>query len=743
MSDGDNISIKPTESILSDELLYLCLSESLSVEGLHEIIERHQSNRLVRDYDFFLVACCNVRVTEGIIRCLLEYFPAAIRVNTDDYGCPSLLHVACGDMKNVTPGIVQLLIDAAPDSVRSEDLSGLMPLHYLCMNINLDETAGSAILKLLIKKCPEAVRHETTCDDDQTRSLPIHIACESKKSPDFCRLLIDAYPGSERIAAQQLSEGFPDPNQILDVEGALPLHYACRNNTVATVQYLYKLYPDAINHATTNGHYPIHAAIRRMSYSDNATDAVDIVRFLLDCDSKMASLEVEVSGKPLLIWACCEKYSDSNLNAALQVINLLYDACPESARKGDRNGMMPLHYHCLRQKDETTAIEILRLLLEKDPEAVCSADKGSLGNLPIHIAGGLNSLEYCRVLIEAYPGSERMTNLRSALPFHFACGTNAVATVEYLYKLYPDAINHAAEEGHYPIHYAISGMDHRNNTTAAVGIVKFLLDCDPNVKFQKLNGTSLLQFACHWGLRQGYNDSTIQAGIQMIKVIYDAHPEEIEHRRISSDIQCYHQQVRAFINSQLVYSRQAKDHRLMTTPDDNGQLPLHRALQNNVRLGSIKLLVKGNPSAVLSPDISGALPLHIACQHHDSANSVMQHLVTLDATTLEAVDRDGNTALHLACRGARHEIIAMLLEKYDNVSVSKRNADKKLPIDLLWESNEVLDRESIEYTESVFRLLRAYPEMMMNCNVNLKREHQTTSDDCSSQNGKKRKSEAA
>ena len=180
----------------------------------------------------------------------------------------------------------------------------------------------------------------------------------------------------------------------------------------------------------------------------------------------------------------------------------------------------------------------------------------------------------------------------------------------------------------------------------------------------------------------------------------------------------------------------------MTTPDHNGRLPLHTALQNNVRLGSIKLLVKGNPSAVLSPDISGATPLHIACQHHDSANSVMQHLVTLDATTLEAVDRDGNTALHLACRGARHEIIAMLLEKYNNVSVSNRNADKKLPIDLLWESNEVLDRESIEYTESIFRLLKAYPEVMMNCTVNLKREHQTTSDVCSSQNGKKRKFDA-
>ncbi|KAK1734168.1 hypothetical protein QTG54_015171 [Skeletonema marinoi] len=149
----------------------------------------------------------------------------------------------------------------------------------------------------------------------------------------------------------------------------------------------------------------------------------------------------------------------------------------------------------------------------------------------------------------------------------------------------------------------------------------------------------------------------------------------------------------------------------MMTPDSNGQLPLHTALQNNVRLGSIKLLVKGNPSAIRTVDTNFALPLHVACQHHDSI-TIIQYLLGLDMRTLRAVDYDDNTALHYACRGARHEIIALLLEKYEAVSVSKRNAQKKVPIDLLWESNEE-DRESVEYTESVFRLLKAYPETLM------------------------------
>eukprot|EP00984_Skeletonema_dohrnii_P023860 scaffold12953_cov123-Skeletonema_dohrnii-CCMP3373.AAC.15 len=247
---------------------------------------------------------------------------------------------------------------------------------------------------------------------------------------------------------------------------------------------------------------------------------------------------------------------------------------------------------------------------------------------------------------------------------------------------------------------------------------------------QKRGRKSLLHCACN----RVYNDSTIDAALEIIKAIYDAHPEAIEENRIASVIQSWHERVREFIHSQLFYARQAKNHYQMTTPESYGQLPLHAALQINVRLGSIKLIVKGHPPAVQSPDNSGALPLHIACQHHESAD-VIQYLVGLDTSTLDAVDGDGNTALHLACHFARHEIIALLLDKFDAVSVSKRNSHKKLPIDLLWESNEVEDKESVEYTESVFRLLTAYPETVMNIGI----QKQSASANCPSPNGKKRK----
>ena len=96
---------------------------------------------------------------------------------------------------------------------------------------------------------------------------------------------------------------------------------------------------------------------------------------------------------------------------------------------------------------------------------------------------------------------------------------------------------------------------------------------------------------------------------------------------------------------------------------------------------------------------------------------------------------DSNTALHYACSGAKYDFIAMLLKKYDVISVSKRNANGKLPTHFLWESNVVEDRESIEYTEGIFRLVKAYPETVMNYNGNMKQPADTDAN----QNGKKRK----
>ncbi len=412
-----------------------------------------------------------------------------------------------------------------------------------------------------------------------------------------------------------------------------------------------------------------------------------------------------------------------NKNATLGMVKLLIDAYPESLHRANIYGWIPLHRFCgNKDLDETVGLEILKLLLEKYPESVrhAASSRGIRGisdSLPLHVAAGFQSPEFCRILIEAYPGSERTGGNHGSLPFHRSCQWNTVATVEYLYKLYPESISVANNNGQYPIHFVIRSLKYRedDDPEAVIEVLQFLLDCNTDVALQK-HGE---KFPLYWVCDEATSDNTQLLNayyIEILQVLYDAHPEAIKEDEITSNVDSFCQEVQTFVNNQLIHARQATDHRVMTTPDESGQLPLHRALRDNATLGSIKLLVKGNPSAVQTVDNSGTLSVHLACQHHGSP-SVVEYLIDLNSSTLEMKDRWQNTVLHHACRGANHVMIAFLLEKYDAAFVSTNNSSKQLPIDLLFDSETVSDREGIEYMENIYRLIRANPETVMGCDI--------------------------
>ncbi len=426
-----------------------------------------------------------------------------------------------------------------------------------------------------------------------------------------------------------------------------------------------------------------------------------------------------------------------NKNVTLGMVQILFDTFPDSLLHENNYGFMPLHVLCDNKNlDNDLAVDILKLLFEKFPESVRHAARYDI--LPLLPAAGFHSPEFCRILIEAYPGSERMGTFNGILPFHSACALNTVATAKYLYQLYPESINVTSNDGSFPIHHVISGLKNRINPETAVEVTQFLLDCNPSVVLQECNGKIPFIHLHHWICENegeiNENRSCLSACLKILQILYDAYPDVIEDNGVISNVGRSHAEVRIFIHTQLAYARQAKDRNIMNTRDEIGKLPLHRAFYDDIPLGSIMLLVKGNPSAISCADNRGMIPLHSACLHHKTP-AVVEYLINLDPTSLRAIDFDDNTALHHACRGANYATIALLIEKYGAISVSKRNAHGQLPIDLLFASNVVSDREDVEYTGSIFRLLRAYPATVMNCIPNTT----TTSHSDSKLSGKKRK----
>lgn len=68
--------------MLALELWRYVQSESLSEEGLREFFERHRiTGENVDEKEIFFAMCFRGKINEGIIRCFLEYFPAAANFN--------------------------------------------------------------------------------------------------------------------------------------------------------------------------------------------------------------------------------------------------------------------------------------------------------------------------------------------------------------------------------------------------------------------------------------------------------------------------------------------------------------------------------------------------------------------------------------------------------------------------------------------------------------------------------------
>ena len=80
--------------------------------------------------------------------------------------------------------------------------------------------------------------------------------------------------------------------------------------------------------------------------------------------------------------------------------------------------------------------------------------------------------------------------------------------------------------------------------------------------------------------------------------------------------------------------------------------------------------------------------------------------------TMHVCDVNKDYPLHYACRAANLNVIRYLVGRTS--LVSERNAANKLPFHLLLEfEDDQVNRESPEFTEACWQLLRAYPDTVM------------------------------
>ena len=241
--------------------------------------------------------------------------------------------------------------------------------------------------------------------------------------------------------------------------GQLPLYLACREGNLSAVQYLYKVYPEAIKKQSNTGVYPLHGSL----YGSAGEKQMKVVTFLLRNEPSCASRTTAEGELPLHI-AC----NGSRKKISINVISLLFDTYPEAIHVTDRVGK--LAFDIAKESNHEEASSFLTKQMSdfslyaarvNDPTTPFLLHDAILNNV---------SLGVIKLLLDRYPGLEKIANSEGIYPLHLACEFSSVEMVEYLVELNRSYLATCDNRNNYPLHFACRGGQKDN--------IKYLLQTE-------------------------------------------------------------------------------------------------------------------------------------------------------------------------------------------------------------------------------------------------------------------------
>ncbi len=119
---------------------------------------------------------------------------------------------------------------------------------------------------------------------------------------------------------------------------------------------------------------------------------------------------------------------------------------------------------------------------------------------------------------------------------------------------------------------------------------------------------------------------------------------------------------------------------IVSLKDDEGNTPLHRAIDHNQPLEMIQLLLQHDSTVIHSKNQRGETPFHRAVYNCGSSNSnSSSSLIDLFINNsnynvdINEQDNDGNTALHIATKNGQSDVVSMLLIAGAQVDVTNKD----------------------------------------------------------------------
>ncbi len=559
-------------------------------------------------------------------------------------------------------------------------------------------------------------------------SLAIHLACLNSNCPSsVIKLLIESNPSSllqlSLLDHRKLFINGADTLYDYDVgdiddhlcEG-LPLHFyltrPSNNIDLDIVKLMVNTYPESLlmpyesgwNHGVPwelKYAKPLHTILSNPSI--NQKKSLRVIEFMIESSPSTLTCTTYFDASPLHI-ACY------NEHIVPEVIELLISSADRIRENicgfRDYRESLPIHKLCESESlDDDVFAKILRLLIRAYPDSVLQGDRDD--HIP-RVSADMyrKSFGGFEVISEAYLDyMTREENRLDPTVFHKACHDSEIKAVEYLYDKFTGILNVRCENGCLPIHHALSG-----GLRGREDVIKFLLRKDPRCSSKPLRENDPCHLLLHGACRNPPN-------IDTIKIIFDDYPEAIlirdrEGKRPTDYLDGdSNGEITSFMETQQSYALRAMDIGIMTTPNANGQLLLHRVLScNDISLGTVKLFTKANPAAMKVADNQSSFPLHIACQQ--ASVDIIEYLIDIYNGCLEAKDVYGDTILHCACRGGNHSVVKYLLK--GQTSIYEMNNNRELPFQLLLQAGKnAAGAERTSFIETLWLMLIMHPESVI------------------------------
>ena len=500
--------------------------------------------------------------------------------------------------------------------VNVADCDGNYPLHMACRSNNI------ATVQLLMDHGAD------TNAVNKHGQTPLHTGAGGKEDwPDLCKLLVKH---GTKINA-------------VDEYGNQPLHLACHQGYKETVKFLVSQGADA-NAVNKHGQTPLHTA------AGGKEDWPDLCKRLVKHGTKIDAVD-EDGNQPLHL-ACHQCYTETvrfmvSNGADTNAVNThgqtpLHTAgggkndCPRLCKllvqhgtkidAVDEDGNQPLHLACHQCYTKT-----VRLMVSN------GADTNAVNKhrqTPLHAAAGgkKDCPDLCKLLVKHDAKVDEDGNQ----PLHLACHQCYTETVRFMVSNEADA-NAVNTHGQTPLHTAAGG---KNDCPK---LCEVLLKHDAKIDAVDGDGNQPLHLAC-----QQNHDETGN-----LFVSYDADVSAVNSNG-HSPLHLLSTSVRHFyggINSE-------------------EESVLHIAARHGMAT-SVQLLVCCGAD-VNTVNTHGQTPLHTAAGGKNDCPKLCEVLLKHDAK-IDAVDKDGNQPLHVACMRAFAEIVkVMVSHEADTNAVNKR-----------------------------------------------------------------------